>query len=237
MSKRENDSVPSRIEGSAKMQLAVLISGGGTNLQALIDACAAPDYPARIALVIANKEDAGGLERARQAGIRIQTIRHKDFTERADFDHALSAALEKADVDLICLAGFMRVLGAPFVTRWEDKLINIHPALLPAFKGLHTHARALKAGVRIVGCTVHYVGIDVDVGPIIAQAAVAVLPGDTEESLAQRVLKQEHRLYPLAVELIARGQVTVSDGRVEIAGSDSSSEEAVLSNPLPSSLK
>ena len=146
MSKRENHSVPSLTEGLEKMKVAVLISGGGTNLQALIDACAAPDFPARIALVIANEEDAGGLERARQVGIRTQTIRHKDFTERVDFDYALSAALEKEDVDLICLAGFMRVLGAPFVTRWKDKLINIHPALLPAFKGLHTHARALEAG-------------------------------------------------------------------------------------------
>jgi len=237
MSKRENHSVPSLTEGSEKMKVAVLISGGGTNLQALIDACAAPDFPARIALVIANEEDAGGLERARQVGIRTQTIRHKDFTERVDFDYALSAALEKEDVDLICLAGFMRVLGAPFVTRWKDKLINIHPALLPAFKGLHTHARALEAGVRIVGCTVHYVGINVDVGPIIAQAAVAVLPGDTEETLAQRVLKQEHRLYPLAVELIARGQVAVVDGHVEIAGFGRSDEEPVLINPHPSAQK
>ena len=237
MSKRENHSVPSLTEGLEKMKVAVLISGGGTNLQALIDACAAPDFPARIALVIANEEDAGGLERARQVGIRTQTIRHKDFTERVDFDYALSAALEKEDVDLICLAGFMRVLGAPFVTRWKDKLINIHPALLPAFKGLHTHARALEAGVRIVGCTVHYVGINVDVGPIIAQAAVAVLPGDTEETLAQRVLKQEHRLYPLAVELIARGQVAVVDGHVEIAGFGRSDEESVLINPHPSAQK
>ena len=221
----------------ARLKCAVLISGRGSNLQALLDACAEPAFPAEIVAVVSNRADAGGLERAQAAGVPTRVIDHHEFGDRKAFDAALDGALREMGAEFICLAGFMRVLGAPFVTRWEDKLINIHPALLPAFKGLHTHARALETGVRIAGCTVHYVGIDVDVGPIIAQAAVAVLPGDTEESLAQRVLKQEHRLYPLAVELIARGQVTVSDGRVEIAGSDSSSEEAVLSNPLPSSRK
>lgn len=215
------------------MKLAVLISGGGTNLQALIDACAEPDYPARISLVISNREDAGGLERARKAHIPSLVIRHTDYTERGDFDRALSSALAAADIDLICLAGFMRVLGATFVDLWQDRLVNIHPALLPAFKGLHSHARALEAGVRIAGCTVHYVRADVDVGPIIAQAAVAVLPGDSEQSLAQRVLRQEHRLYPLAVALIARGQVHVENGRVRIDGHTGADEGVALINPLP----
>ncbi len=232
MSKRENDSKRERNDREAQLKLAVLISGSGTNLQALIDACAAPDYPARITLVIANKVDAGGLARAKAANIRTQTIRHTDFAERDAFDQALSDALVVADIDLICLAGFMRVLGANFVDHWKDRMINIHPALLPAFKGLHTHQRALDAGVRIAGCTVHYVRADVDVGPIIAQAAVAVLPEDNEDSLAKRVLKQEHRLYPLAVALIARGQVHVEDGRVRIAAGISSGEDEVLINPL-----
>lgn len=233
MSKRENDSKRGRNGREAQLKLAVLISGSGTNLQALIDACAAPDYPARISVVISNKEDAGGLARAAKADIPTQIIRHKDFSERAAFDQALSDALEAADIDLICLAGFMRVLGASFVERWEDRLINIHPALLPSFKGLNTHQRALETGVRIAGCTVHYVRADVDVGPIIAQAAVPVLPGDSEDSLAARVLKQEHRLYPLAVALIARGLVHVEDGRVRIEEADSSGEDEVLINPLP----
>lgn len=232
MSTSENDSISGRNGSKTQLKLAVLVSGSGTNLQALIDACAKTEFPARITLVISNKDDAGGLERARQANIRTLVFRHTDFNERDVFDRALSDALEEAGVDLICLAGFMRVLGAQFVTRWKDRLINIHPALLPAFKGLHTHARALEAGVRIAGCTVHYVRADVDVGPIIAQAAVAVLPEDTEESLAQRILTQEHRLYPLAVELIARGRAHVEDGRVRIEGSTGGNEQAVLINPL-----
>ncbi|MBT3172402.1 MAG: phosphoribosylglycinamide formyltransferase [Rhodospirillaceae bacterium] len=233
MSKRENDSKRGRNGRAAQLKLAVLISGSGTNLQALIDACAEPDYPARISLVIANKDDAGGLARAAKVNIATQIIRHKDFAEREAFDQALSDALEAADIDLICLAGFMRVLGATFVEHWKDRLINIHPALLPSFKGLHTHQRALEAGVRIAGCTVHYVRADVDVGPIIAQAAVPVLPGDNEDNLAARVLKQEHRLYPLAVELIARGLVHVENGRVRIEEADSRAEDAALINPPP----
>ena len=216
----------------AQMKLAVLISGSGTNLQALIDACAEADYPARISLVISNRENAGGLERAKAAGLPTLVIRHTKFAKRDDFDRALTEALEPANVDLICLAGFMRVLGHNFVDHWRDRLINIHPALLPSFKGLHTHKRALEAGVRITGCTVHYVRAEVDVGPIVAQAAVPVLPGDTEDSLAQRVLEQEHRIYPLAVELIARGQVKVDGGGGQITGAQES-EMAVLINPPP----
>ena len=232
MSKRIIDSVGKRQSSVTQLKLAVLISGGGTNLQALIDARAGTDFPAGISLVISNQENAGGLMRADKAEIPTRVIRHLDFTDRDAFDDALTAALEAANVELICLAGFMRILGRAFIEHWQDRLINIHPALLPAFKGLHTHRHALEAGVRIAGCTVHYVRAEVDVGPIIAQAAVAVLPGDTEESLGQRVLKQEHRLYPLAVELIARGHVRIEGGNTKLE-SDWAGEDATLLNPLP----
>ena len=230
MSRRKNDSAGGREIPVTQLKLAVLISGSGTNLQALIDACAEADYPASISVVISNRDNAGGLARAERANIPTVVIRHSDFEERGAFDDALTVALEEVNVDLICLAGFMRVLGQPFVEHWQDRLINIHPALLPAFKGLHTHRRALEAGVRIAGCTVHYVRAEVDVGPIIAQAAVAVVPGDSEESLGQRVLKQEHRLYPLAVELIARGQVRIEGGNAQLE-SAWASEDAALINP------
>jgi phosphoribosylglycinamide formyltransferase-1 len=237
MSRRNYDSAGGRQSPVTQLKLAVLISGSGTNLQALIDACAEADYPATISLIISNTKNAGGLARAERANIPSLVIRHTDFAERSAFDDALTAALKAANVDLICLAGFMRVLGQPFVERWRDRVINIHPALLPAFKGLHTHRRALEAGVRIAGCTVHYVRAEVDVGPIIAQAAVAVLPGDNEESLGQRVLKQEHRLYPLAVELIARGQVRIEGGNAHLEGACLegawAKEDGALINPRP----
>jgi phosphoribosylglycinamide formyltransferase-1 len=237
MSRRNYDSAGGRQSPVTQLKLAVLISGSGTNLQALIDACAEADYPATISLIISNTKNSGGLARAERANIPSLVIRHTDFAERSAFDDALTAALKAANVDLICLAGFMRVLGQPFVERWRDRVINIHPALLPAFKGLHTHRRALEAGVRIAGCTVHYVRAEVDVGPIIAQAAVAVLPGDNEESLGQRVLKQEHRLYPLAVELIARGQVRIEGGNAHLEGACLegawAKEDGALINPRP----
>ena len=236
MAKPENDSEGGCTSAVTQLKLAVLISGSGTNLQALIDACAKADYPAQISLVISNQHNTGGLARAMKANIQTQVIRHTDFTDRDAFDRALTAALEDAKVNLICLAGFMRVLGHDFVNHWQDRVINIHPALLPAFKGLHTHRRALEAGVRIAGCTVHYVRAEVDVGPIIVQAAVAVLPGDTEESLGQRVLKQEHRIYPLAVELIARGKVRM-EGRNVRQECAWAGENAALINPAPLSEK
>ena len=232
MSRRNNDSAGGRESPVTQLKLAVLISGSGTNLQALIDACAKANYPASISLVISNIENAAGLARAKRANIPSLVIRHTDFGERDAFDDALTAALKAVNVDLICLAGFMRVLGQPFVEHWRDRIINIHPALLPAFMGLHTHRRALEAGVRIAGCTVHYVRAEVDVGPIIAQAAVAVLPGDNEESLGQRVLKQEHQLYPLAVELIARGHVQIEGGNARLE-SAWAREDAALINPRP----
>jgi phosphoribosylglycinamide formyltransferase-1 len=197
----------------ARLRLGILISGRGSNLQALIDACAAPDFPAAIALVISNQADAGGLDRAKRAGIATRTIPHRE----PGFENALDGALRGAGVELVCLAGFMRVLSADFVGRWHDRLINIHPSLLPAFPGLDTHRRALEAGVTVAGCTVHFVRAEVDAGPIIAQEQVPILPGDSETSLAARVLEAEHRIYPRAVRLIAEGRVSVRGERVAIA--------------------
>jgi len=194
----------------ADLKLGVLISGRGSNLQALIDACAAADFPAEISLVISNVADVQGLERAREAGIQTLVIDHNEFTSRVSFEEAITSALETHEIRLICLAGFMRLLTRSFVERWRDQIINIHPSLLPAFKGLHTHERVLNAGVRITGCTVHFVRSEMDEGPIIAQAAVPVGDGDTPDSLAERVLHIEHRIYPLAVRLIAEGKARVA---------------------------
>ncbi len=207
----------------------MLISGRGSNLQALIDAAADPAYPAEIALVIANRADAAGLARAEAAGVPTKIISHTEFADRESFDDALTAALEAADIGLVCLAGFMRLLTAGFTARWRDRLINIHPSLLPSFKGLNPHAEAIAAGVRFSGCTVHFVRPEMDAGPIIAQAAVVVQPTDDEASLAARVLRAEHRCYPLAVRLIAEGRVTVTGDRVTIA--DAMPPDLTLLNP------
>ena len=205
----------------ARLKVGVLISGRGSNLQALIDASAPRDFPAEIRLVLSNRADAPGLERAAQAGIPAQVIAHRDHATRDDFDAALDAALQAAEIELVCLAGFMRLLGAAFVERWRDRLVNIHPSLLPAFRGLDTHARALEAGVRFTGCTVHFVRAAVDDGPIIVQRKVPVLPGDDEATLAARVLAAEHSAYPQALRLIAERRVRVrGDGRVQIRGDD-----------------
>lgn len=203
----------------AKLKLGVLISGRGSNLQALIDACADPSYPAEIALVISNRAEAAGLARAEAAGISTRIIPHRGFADREGFDAALDAALNEAGVGLVCLAGFMRLLTAGFAGKWRDRLINIHPSLLPAFKGLDSHAQALATGVRFSGCTVHFVRHEMDSGPIILQAAVPVLQSDDEDSLAARILEAEHRAYPLAVRLIAENRVSITDGRVSIAKS------------------
>ena len=202
----------------ARLKVAVLISGRGSNLQALIAACAKPDFPAEIICVIANRADAAGLARAAAAAIPTQVIPHRDYPSRAAFDAALTAALEAKGVDLICLAGFMRLLTPAFVERWRDRLINIHPSLLPAFPGLDTHERALAQGVRFAGCTVHFVRAEMDNGPIVVQAVVPVLPGDDAERLAARVLEAEHKAYPLALRLIGEGRVRVVGERAEIAG-------------------
>ena len=202
----------------ARLKTAVLISGRGSNLQSLLRACAAKDFPAAIELVISNRADAVGLDHAKGAGIASAVIPHRDYRSREAFDAALTAALEAAQIELVCLAGFMRLLTAGFVAHWRDRLINIHPSLLPAFPGLDTHARALAEGVRFAGCTVHFVRSEMDRGPIIVQAAVPVLQDDTAASLAARVLEAEHRAYPLALRLVAAGRAKVVAERVVIAG-------------------
>jgi phosphoribosylglycinamide formyltransferase 1 len=203
---------------AVKLKLGVLISGRGSNLQALIDATADPSFPAEIALVISNRADAAGLARAEAVGIETRIIPHKDFASREAFDSALTEALRGAGVGLVCLAGFMRLLTAGFAEDWHDRLINIHPSLLPSFKGLNSHAQALEAGVRFSGCTVHYVRPEMDAGPIILQAAVPVHDGDDEDALAARILTAEHRSYPLAVKLIAEGRIRVVDEVVRVDG-------------------
>jgi len=191
-----------------RKRVAILISGRGSNMAALIEAAKAPDYPAEIALVLSNVPGAAGLARASEAGIATAAIDHKPFgRDREAFDRQLDAMLQEHRIDIVCLAGFLRVLGPQLVGRWNGRLINIHPSLLPAFKGLHTHERAIAAGATQHGATVHFVVPDLDSGPIIEQASVPVLPGDTPDSLAARVLEVEHRIYPLALKRLAEGRI------------------------------
>ena len=192
---------------SAKRKVGVLISGRGSNLKSLIEACADANYPAEIVLVISNVAGAGGLMHAAHVNIPTKVIPHKSFASREAFDTAIDAALREAGVEIVCEAGFMRIHNESFVRKWEGRMINIHPSLLPAFKGTHVHEQALAAGVKISGCTVHFVAAEVDSGPIIAQSAVPVLAGDTPETLAARVLEEEHKLYPLALKLVIEGRV------------------------------
>ncbi len=202
---------------SGRKGVGVLISGRGSNLVSLIEAARQPDFPAGIVLVISNKANALGLERARDAGIETAIIDHKAFKGREAFDAALTRALKAAHVDLVCNAGFMRLHSASFVREWYGRQLNIHPSLLPAFRGLHPHARALEAGVRIAGATVHFVSEEMDAGPIVAQGAVPVVPGDDEEALSARILAMEHKLYPLALRLVASGAARLDGGRVIFA--------------------
>lgn len=194
---------------TARKRIGVLISGRGSNLQSLIEACNEPDYPAEIVTVISNRPDAAGLQRAELAGIEARVIDHKAYGGRASFEADLDRALREAGVEIVCNAGFMRLLTAGFVEAWRDRQLNIHPSLLPAFKGLHPQRQAIEAGVAISGATVHIVRAEMDSGPIIAQAAVAVLPGDSVETLSARILAAEHRLYPHALRLIASGAAWV----------------------------
>ncbi len=204
------------VSRARRLPVGVLISGRGTNLQALINACAEPAYPAEIVLVVSNVAEAAGLARSEKTGIATQIIEHGDYPDRAAFDRAMDLALRAAGVELVCLAGFMRVLTPAFCATWRDRLINVHPSLLPAFKGLHAQAQALAAGLRVSGCTVHFVRPEIDSGPIIVQAVVPVRATDDAEALAARILVQEHRCYPLAVRLIAEGRVRVEGERVVI---------------------
>lgn len=216
-----------------RTRVAALISGRGSNMKALIEAARAPGYPAEIVLVISNVPGAGGLAVAEAAGIETLTLDHKSFGRGADgkrkFEAAITKALKNAGAELVCLAGFMRLLSADFVSEWPGRLINIHPSLLPAFKGLDVHAEMLRAGVKVAGCTVHYVSAEMDAGPIIGQAAVPVLSGDTPESLAARILDQEHRLYPECVRRIASGEIHLdANGLVAIGGEQPS---GAIANP------
>lgn len=213
-----------------RKRVAILISGRGSNMSALIAAARQPDYPAEIVLVISNRHDAAGLAAARAAGVTTTVVDHTVHgKDRLAFEGTLQAALAQHDIALICLAGFMRLLSADFVTQWQGRIINIHPALLPTFKGLDTHRRALEAGVKIHGATVHFVVPEMDSGPIVAQAAVPVHEDDTEQSLGARVLAVEHRVYPLALKLVAAGQVTIERARCRIT--DAPPPEAALVVP------
>lgn len=214
-----------------KLKLAVMISGSGTNLQAIIDACNTSDYPAEIMVVISNRPTAKGLDRARQSGLTAVCIDHTEYENRADFEAEIHSCLKDHEVELVCLAGFMRLLGADFVSRWKDRMINIHPSLLPSYKGLHTHERAIEDGARFGGCTLHFVRPEMDDGPIIMQAAVPITPGDTEQDLIQKVLVQEHIIYTAGVRMIAEGRVRVS-GR-KCVFKDTDWPETSLISPTP----
>jgi len=213
----------------AKRRVAILISGRGSNMASLIEAAKAPGYPAEIASVISNRPDAEGLARAAAAGVAIAVVDHKTYQEREAFERALDEELLAHGVELLCFAGFMRILTPWFINRWTGRMLNVHPSLLPLFTGLHTHRRALEAGMRIHGCTVHFVTPELDSGPIIAQAAVPVLPDDTEETLSARVLRQEHVIYPLALRHVASDKVRLQQGRVELDADWD--EEAALVSP------
>jgi phosphoribosylglycinamide formyltransferase 1 len=215
----------------AKLRIGILISGRGSNMQALIEACAGDTFPAEIVVVISNAPEAAGLARAAAARIDTLVIDHKAHAKRSAFEDVLHAALLSRKVDLVCLAGFMRLLTDAFVGRWHDRLINIHPSLLPAFRGLHVHTRVIAYGARFSGCTVHFVRPAMDDGPIIVQAVVPVHADDDAERLAARVLVEEHRIYPLAVRLIAEGRVQVVAERVMIT--DARSPLLGLLNPEP----
>jgi formyltetrahydrofolate-dependent phosphoribosylglycinamide formyltransferase len=220
----------------SRKRTVILISGRGSNMTALIAAAADPAYPAEIAGVISDQADAAGLGIAIARGVPVQVVARKEFADGQAHDAAIDKALAGFNADLVALAGYMRKLSAAFVAKWQGRMINIHPALLPSFKGLDTHRRALDAGLRIHGCTVHFVTPEVDDGPIIAQAAVPVMAGDDEATLAARVLKAEHRLYPLALGLVAEGKARMEGGRTVFSGfaDDGDNDSLSISAPRPS---
>ncbi len=195
-------------------RIVILISGRGSNMEAIVRACAEQRWPAAVVAVIANRGDAGGLAHAREHGIATAVVDHKAHGSREAFDDALAATVDGFEPDLVVLAGFMRILGATFVQRYEGRFLNIHPSLLPAFPGLHTHRRALQTGCKVVGATVHFVTAELDHGPIVMQAAVPVLPGDDEHTLSARVLASEHVIYPLSVRWFVEGKLRLEQGLV-----------------------
>lgn len=200
----------------ARRRVGILISGRGSNMAALIEAARAPEYPAEIVLVISNRAEAEGIAHARSNGIATEVVNHRAFTSRDAFGDALDEKLRAADVEFVCLAGFMRMLSTRFVRRWSGRMLNVHPSLLPEFKGLDTHTRALAAGAKVHGCSVHFVVPELDAGPVVLQATVPVLPGDDEKSLAARVLKEEHRIYPVALKLLAEDRLKIEGVRVTV---------------------
>lgn len=210
--------------------LGVLVSGTGTNLQALLDATRTEGYPARVAVVVSNVPTAPALERARRAGVPALCLEQKNFPSRSEFEAALAETCLRHGVDIVCLAGFMRLLGKTFLDAFPSRVVNIHPALLPAFPGLHAVRAALAHGTKLAGCTVHLVDEGTDTGPILAQAAVPVLPGDDEASLAARIQVEEHRLYPLAVRLLAEGKVNLAGRRAKVLAEPAASALS-LRNP------
>ena len=214
----------------SRKRVAALISGRGSNMFSLMAAAQQKDYPADIALVFSNKPDAPGLATAKQAGIATAALHHKDFATREDFERAMQDILLAHKIDLVCLAGFMRLLTPWFVEQWTGRMINIHPAILPSYKGLHTHERALADGVKLHGATVHFVVPEMDAGPIIAQAAVPVVDGDTPETLGARVLAQEHMIYPLALRLVASGQARI-EGQKVLTGESSNVNALAVPSP------
>jgi phosphoribosylglycinamide formyltransferase-1 len=200
-------------------RIVILISGRGSNMQAIAEACAAEGWPARIAAVISNRPQAAGLAWAAERGIPTAVVDHRAFASRGEFDAELQRCIDGFEPDLLVLAGFMRILGAAFTRHYAGRMLNVHPSLLPAFTGLHTHRRAIEAGCKVAGATVHFVTAELDHGPIVAQAVVPVLPGDDEDTLAARVLQQEHRLYPMAVRWFIEDQLRFEGGVVHHAGS------------------
>lgn len=211
----------------AKLKVGILISGRGSNMQALARAALDPDFPVEIALVLSNRPRVPGVEWAMENAMTVRVVDHDEYDDRASHEEAMTGALEEAGVELVCLAGYMRILTETFVKKWRGQILNIHPALLPAFRGVDTHARALERGVRVHGCTVHFVSQELDGGPIVAQAVVPVLPGDTEEALSGRVLDMEHRLYPHALQLIADRKVRWSGDDV-VVDNGATSEDVLL---------
>jgi phosphoribosylglycinamide formyltransferase 1 len=214
------------------LRLGVLVSGSGSNLQAILDACAARRIPADVAVVICNVPDARALQRARDAHVPAVAVPHGGYARREDYDARLVAELRSHGVELVCLAGFMRIITPVLLSAFPQRVINIHPALLPAFPGMHGVRQAFRAGVRVSGCTVHFVDEGTDSGPILIQAAVPVLDGDTEDTLAARILEQEHRIYPRAIQLIAEGRVQLDGRRVRIAGAQPDAESTIASPPV-----
>jgi phosphoribosylglycinamide formyltransferase-1 len=213
------------------MRFAILISGRGSNMRALLEACREPGHPAVPVLVLSNRADAAGIETAASHGVPTKVVDHRDYASRRDFEDAVDLALRESGAELICLAGFMRLLEPEFVDRWRDRILNVHPSLLPAYRGLHTHRRVLEDGVRFSGCTVHFVRPEMDAGPIVFQACVPVHAKDTEETLAARVLAWEHKLYPLALRLMAEGKLRV-EGNVVRIDAPLAAQDGMM-NPCP----